>query len=95
MSWSWILFILGFGSRYLRFNNRFLVYANPAVLPFYILHQTIIVGIGFLLAELVLNSYLKYLILVVTSFVVIMTIYELFVRRIPLLRYLFGMKAKR
>jgi surface polysaccharide O-acyltransferase-like enzyme len=31
-SWLFILAILGFGSRYLNFNNRFLGYANEAVL---------------------------------------------------------------
>lgn len=93
MSWSWILWILGFGSRYLKFNNRFLSYANPAVLPFYILHQTVIVGIGFFLANLAMNPYLKYLLLAFSSLTVIMVLNELFVRRIFFLRYLFGMKA--
>ena len=35
----WIIAIIGFGEKYLNFNNRFLGYANEAVLPFYILHH--------------------------------------------------------
>jgi len=35
-AWCWLIAILGFGSRFLNFNNRFLGYANEAVLPFYI-----------------------------------------------------------
>ncbi|MBU2644405.1 acyltransferase family protein [bacterium] len=93
ISWSWILFILGFGSRYLKLSNRFLVYANPAVLPFYILHQTVIVGLGFYLSGLEMNVYLKYLMLAGCSFLMIMSLYELFIRRIGVLRFIFGMKV--
>ena len=46
-SWLIIVAIIGFSSRYLNHNNKFLGYANEAVLPFYILHQTIIIIIGF------------------------------------------------
>jgi len=46
-SWFWIIAILSFGQRYLRFSNPMLRYGNEAVLPFYILHQTAIVIIGF------------------------------------------------
>jgi hypothetical protein len=50
--WCWILALLGLGDRYLNFNNRFLSYANEAVLPFYILHQPLIVVIGFFIVQL-------------------------------------------
>jgi len=45
-SWFWLSAILGFGIRYLNFNNRVPRYTREAVLPFYILHQTVIVVIG-------------------------------------------------
>ena len=44
LCWSCLIAICGFASRRLRFSNRFLKYANDAVLPFYILHQTVILG---------------------------------------------------
>jgi glucan biosynthesis protein C len=50
-SWFWLMTFLGFGARYLNFNNGFLKYARVAVLPFYILHQTVIVTIGFYIAK--------------------------------------------
>jgi hypothetical protein len=50
-SWFWLVAILGFGSQYLNFNNGLLKYSNEAVLPFYILHQTIIIIIGFYIAS--------------------------------------------
>ena len=47
LCWACLIAICGFASRHLRFSNRFLKYANDAVLPFYILHQTVILAIGF------------------------------------------------
>ena len=95
VAWCWIVAILGFGSRFLNFNNRFLVYANEAVLPFYILHLTIINIIGFFVIQWTIGIATKYIIIAITSFIIIMIIYELMVRRINVLRFLFGMKLKK
>jgi len=91
----WIIAILGLGSRYLNFNNRSLGYANEAVLPFYILHQTIILIIGFFVVQWGMGIAPKYFIISTTSFVAIMVIYELMVRRINAFRFLFGMRLKK
>ena len=90
-----IFAILGLGSRYLNFNNRFLRYANEAVLPFYILHQTIILIIGFLVIQWSMGIAPKYLIISATSFVAILAIYELLIRRINILQFLFGMRWRK
>jgi len=94
-SWCFLLAILGLGSRYLNFNNRFLNYANEAVLPFYILHQTVIIIIGFYVIQLGTGIAPKYLIVATSSFIVIMAIYELLIRRVNILRFLFGMRLKK
>ena len=94
-TWCWLLAILGLGSRFLNSNNRFLSYANEAVLPFYILHQTIIITIGFYVVQWNVGIGLKYLTTSTTSFVAIMAIYELLVRRVNVLRFLFGMRLRR
>ena len=87
--------ILGLGSWYLNRNNKFLTHANEAVLPFYILHQTVIISIGFYIVQWDTRVGLKYLVISVTSFIAIMLIYELIVRRINPLRFLFGMRANK
>jgi hypothetical protein len=92
-TWCWLLAILGLGYRYLNNNNKFLTYANEAVLPFYVLHQTVIITIGFYVVQWNSGVGLKYLIISTSSFVAIMLIYELLVRRINFFRFLFGMKA--
>jgi len=94
-SFCWIIAILGFGSRLLGFNNRFLGYANEAVLPFYILHQTIILIIGFYVVQWDTGVGIKYLAISTPSFAAIMLIYELLIRRITILRFLFGMRLKK
>ena len=94
-AWCWMITLLGFGRRFLNFTNRFLVYANEAVLPFYILHLTIINIIAFFVIQWTSSITIKYIVIAITSFLIIMMIYELLLRRINVLRLLFGMKLKK
>jgi len=93
--WFWLIAILGFGSRYLDFNNRVLKYAGEAVLPFYILHQSVIIVIGYFIIDWSAAVMSQYLFLTATSFAAIMILYEVFVRRVNTMRFLFGMKPKK
>ncbi|MBI3166331.1 MAG: acyltransferase family protein, partial [Chloroflexi bacterium] len=92
-TWCWLLAFLGLAAKYLNFDNGFLKYANEAILPFYILHQTVIVILGYLILEWNIALFPKYLFLATASFIVIMALYEFLVKRIRLLRTLFGMKG--
>ena len=91
-SWSWVVFILGLGAKHLNFNNKVRAYGNEAVLPFYIFHQTIILLVGWYVIPLKISIPLKYLIISTSSFVMIMSLYELLVKRINTVRFLFGMR---
>jgi peptidoglycan/LPS O-acetylase OafA/YrhL len=91
-SWSWLLAILGFSAQHLRFPVRLLGYANEAVLPFYILHQTIMLTLGLYFVQLPIPDLLKWVVIVVTTFVVCMALYEFLIRRTNILRFLFGIK---
>jgi len=79
---------------YLNYRNAFLTYANEAVLPFYILHQTVIMGVGYLVVQWAIPDLLKWLIVVPVSFAIIMVLYEFLVRRYNVMRFLFGMKPR-
>lgn len=92
VAWTWILNFLGFATRYLNFTNPFVKYASEAVLPFYVLHQTLIVSIDFLVIQLPLPVVAKIAIVLVSAFVSIMIIYEFCIRRWGIVRVLFGMK---
>jgi glucan biosynthesis protein C len=91
-SWFWLTAILGFGSRYLNIKRGILRYTNRAVLPFYALHQTIILAIGFYVVRWEVSVALKYIIISLLSFATIMLIYDLVIKRVGLFRFLFGMK---
>jgi hypothetical protein len=94
-SWFWLLAILGLGLRYFNFNNKFLAYTSEASLPFYILHQTVIVVVGFFLMAWPLDVLPKYLILAAVSLIIIMTLYELLIKRFNGVRFLFGLRPRR
>jgi hypothetical protein len=91
-SWCFILAILGFGMKYLTFRTPFLKYASEAVLAFYILHQTVLLGVGYFVVQWHIPDLAKWLIIFVSSFAIIMCLYEYLVRRNNVLRFLFGMK---
>jgi glucan biosynthesis protein C len=63
------------------------------VLPFYMLHQTVIVVLAFGLIGWRAGPWAKYVTLIAASFLVIMLAYEV-VRRAGVLRVLFGMKRR-
>lgn len=94
--WFWVLAILGYGKRYLNRRSRFLDYANEAIYPFYILHQTFIVMIAYYVVQVQQESILnKYLFLTLVSFVLSMGVYAFLIKPYNAMRLLFGMKPKR
>ena len=76
----------------LTFTNPFLKYANEAVLPFYILHQPVLLTIGYYVVRMAMPDWARYAVIASTSFAAIMLIYELLVRRFNVLRFLFGLR---
>jgi len=92
--WCWVTAILGYGRKLLSFNHRFLEISNELVLPFYILHQTVIVAIAFYVVGWNLIVIEKYLIIVLASFAIIcILLYP--IRQINVLRFLFGMRLRK
>lgn len=93
-SWCFLLAWLGLAARYLNVTHRWQPYLNEAVLPFYILHQTVIVVIGYYVIRQPWGIGPKYALVVAASLAVTLAVYDLVVRRLPPLRWLFGMKAR-
>ena len=91
-SWCLVLAILGLARRHLDFATERLKYANEAVLPFYILHQTVLLGVGYFVVQWAIPAFLKWATILVISFPIIMVLYEFLVRRYNVTRFLFGMK---
>jgi glucan biosynthesis protein C len=93
--WSSMVFLLSVGAKYLNFTNKLLAYANEAVLPFFLFHQTVILIVGWYVLTLPIANLPKFLIIVVVSFPAIMILYEVFVRHIAFMRFLFGMAPQK
>jgi len=93
-AWCWATAILGYGRKLLSFNHRFLAISNELVLPFYILHQTVIVAIAFYVVGWNLIVIEKYLIIVLASFAIICALLYP-IREINVLRFLFGIRLKK
>ena len=90
-SWCWILTFIGYARTYFRSNPRFLQYANEAVLPFYVMHQTVLLCVGYFVLQWDISDMAKWFIIAAVSFAAIMILYEFAVRRFNILRIAFGM----
>jgi glucans biosynthesis protein C len=93
-SWCFILSFLGLARHNLGFTKPFVKYANEAVLPFYILHQTVILTIGYFVVRWAVPDIAKFAIIAASSFVLVVATYEYVIRRNNPLRFLFGMKLR-
>ncbi len=67
-------------------------YANEAVLPFYVLHEPIIVAVACLLLPWRIGVPAQLLLISLVSLVMTLLAYDLGVRRTPITRWLFGLK---
>jgi glucans biosynthesis protein C len=90
--WSWIITIFAFCSKYLNGESKLIKYRNQAVYPFYIMHQTIIIIIAYWLINNPMHYMWKFTILVLGTFACAWILYEFIIRRIPIMRPLFGLK---
>jgi peptidoglycan/LPS O-acetylase OafA/YrhL len=69
-------------------------YANQAVLPFYLLHEPVIVAFAWIIVRWHAPILIKYPVLVAASFAATLVIYEFAIRRCRITRLLFGMKTR-
>ena len=90
--WSIIMTIIGFAKKHLNNSASILQYLNQAVFPFFIIHQTIIVALGYWIVQLKVSILSKYMLLSVCASIIIYALYEYVIRRTKLTRFLYGMK---
>ncbi len=90
--WLWILVCFGYASKYLNRESKELRYANEAVYPFYILHQSVMIVFAYWMMNKSWGFWTKASMLVLLTFGVTWLIYEVCIRRWLWIRPLFGMK---
>lgn len=91
--WLSLLAVLGWGYALLNKPFGWLAYANEAVYPWYMLHQTITVVAGYQLSRLALGPVLEPVLVVGITIAGCLLLHEFVIRRVVWLRPLFGLKA--
>jgi hypothetical protein len=84
--------IVFLGKSFLNKDFKYRKSLNELVLPFYILHQTILIVIGFFIVQSNLEIIEKYLLITFLSFGLIITLIILF-RQENTFRFVFGMST--
>lgn len=91
---SWLFTIFGYSRKFFVKPNKLLIYSTEAVYPLYILHQTVMIVLGYYIIQMQLSILVKFVLVVVSTFGGSLLIYELLIKRIGFMRVLFGMKSK-
>lgn len=90
--WAWILAALGLAGKYLTKTNRFATYANEAILPWYILHQTLILIITYSLKPFGVAAHYEWLLVLSGTLLGCYLGFEL-IKHSKSTRVLFGLKV--
>jgi glucans biosynthesis protein C len=91
-TWTALMAFIGYGRRYLSFSNPLLRWARDASYPIYILHQTVIISIGYWVIQQPWNPWTKFALVALGTIAICVALYE-GIRRLGVTRLLFGMKA--
>ena len=94
-TWIWVLALLGAGRALLSRRLPGLAYASEASFPFYVLHQTVIVAVAYVVVGWELAVWQGFAIVSVAGLALSLAAYELLVRRTNPTRFLFGMRPRR
>ena len=93
-AWSAIVAVCGVAHRHLNRDNASRAYLTEAVFPVYILHQTLIVSIAHLIKPADVAPAVEGLVLIVLTLTISFGVFEV-VRRVAVLRPLFGLRVRR
>jgi len=94
MSWGWALNVLYLAMKHLNFSNKWLVYGNDTIMPFYLLHQPVIVVIAYFVVQWDAGILVKLLVILFTSLLITLGLVELLIRPFKPMRRLFGVKVR-
>jgi glucans biosynthesis protein C len=92
LAWACGITAVGFAKQYLNVDSGFRKLANEAIFPFYLLHQPVIIVVGYFMIRWDIAVLLKVVLITFTSFAIVAGLYWLIIRRVNILRIIFGMK---
>ncbi|WP_394193333.1 acyltransferase family protein [Pseudoalteromonas atlantica] len=87
-----VLLMLALTKRFLNHDHPKLALLNGAVFPFYLLHQSVIIGLAFYLSKLQLGGFVEPLLILSLTFIICWLVF-IVARRVDLLSPLLGIKV--
>ena len=91
---AWILAVFGFGYKYLNKPSKTLNYLSQAAYPVYIIHMFVLYAGAYIILPLEIAPILQFIGIVMFTIALCFFIFEFIIRRIRILRPLFGMTTK-
>lgn len=92
-AWSSILTIVAYSAKYLDGPSTTCSYLTVAILPVYVLHQPIMIAIGFFLFPLRIALYFEVALIVLGTTILSLLVYEVLIKRSKIMRFIFGLKV--
>jgi len=92
LSWFLCISIIGYAQTCLNIDNKLRKIGNEMIYPFYLLHQPVIIVLGYFIIKFEINDFLKFLMVIASSFVFTVALYMLVVRQSKFLKLIFGVK---
>jgi hypothetical protein len=80
--------------RYLDRDSKVLRYSQVTLLPFFVIHQPVILAVSYFVVQWQAGITIKLLAVILGAFVLSIGLTELVIKRIGFLRLLFGMKVR-
>jgi hypothetical protein len=95
VSWFWVITVIAYGQHYLNRPHPWLKHFNEGLYPFYILHQTVIIVIGYYICQLSWGIFAKFWSVSFLTLGSCLLIYFVLIKPFRVMRILFGMKVKK
>jgi glucan biosynthesis protein C len=93
-AWLVSVALLGLAMRYLAFSSPLQRYLTYAAFPVYLLHLSVLTISAYYLLRLPLPWYIQLLLITGVTVLVAFGVFDLVIRRTPVTRFLFGVKAR-
>jgi glucan biosynthesis protein C len=95
LSWFTVITIIAYGQHYLNKPHPWLSKINEGLYPFYILHQTVIIWIGYYVCQWDWSISAKYWTISILTLLSCAGFYLLIIRPLNPMRFLFGVRLKK
>lgn len=92
-AWLPALALLGLAMRYLTRSTRLLLYLTPAAFPVFLLHTPVQAVVSYYILQLPAHWVIQLVLILIATLALTFALYEYLLRRTPVTRLLFGIKA--